>query len=144
MALEPIFMGAVKYWIILTLTSIGLASVFAIVTGGLDFSRFTAYMGDLALLLSLIMILTGVSVGMSWVKRTQGDNEEEEGEITRVPDGRGSLYIARITRRRVINEEDNKNEGNEARADSMVRALTYVLCGAMMFTETVALAITVG
>jgi len=102
-----------------------------ILSGGIDSGLFLGYLGDLTLLETVAFFLLGASAGLYDVAASR-PSEDEEGEVTRVPSGRGGWVLALVTRRRVGTEDESGEE--------MIRALTYVACDVMLFALTVVLA----
>lgn len=139
-----ILVKSAKYSIILTIINVIISLVVSLIfTGGIETSQITGNLGNITLLESVCLFLAApVTLYNTATRRdsyrsdgsAEGDEnkEDEDYTIARVPNGRGGWFVGLIGRRRAVpNEGDRGNVG---------KALTFVLCGAILFVETVALA----
>lgn len=142
---KKILIKSAQYSIILTIINVILSLVLSLVfSGGLETNQITGNLGNITLLESVCLFLAApVSLYNTASKKDsnkgednnegQDNNEDEDYTIARVPDGRGIWKVALIGRRRIVpSEGDRSNVGG---------TFTFILCGAILFIEIVALAL---
>jgi hypothetical protein len=131
---KEILIRSAQYSIAITMINVILCIIISLASsGGLEPNQISGNLGNFTLLESVVLFLTGAYVGWANTDRIVASYEGEDPTIARVPDGRGGWFVALISRRRILSREDDGGK--------IERAFDFILCGAILFVETVALAL---
>jgi hypothetical protein len=137
---KQILIKSIRLSIILTIVNVVFSIVLSkVFSGSFEMGQITGYLGNVTLLEVMLLLLYGSAIdftsttkwssAMKLLRITTKRNEDEEMSVTRV----GKQM--KLTKNRMRELEGDKTRSAER------RALLYVLCGAILLAEIVALAL---
>ncbi len=134
---KRILIKSAQYSIALTILNMIFSLIISQVSsGGLEVNQITGNLGNITLLESVVLFLTGAYVGWPNTASIVDSDNSEDLTVARVPDARGGWFVALIGRRRIVSSEDDGSK--------IGRAFSFIMCGALLFAEIVALALFTG